>query len=43
MMSHAFRVGPEEGCREHTETQDIIRVISARAATPAERKIYEEG
>jgi uncharacterized DUF497 family protein len=28
---------------EHTEEGDIIRVISARPASPAERKFYEEG
>ena len=27
----------------HTERGDTIRVISARPATPGERKIYEEG
>lgn len=27
----------------HTERGDIIRIISARTTTPAERKIYEEG
>ena len=27
----------------HTEHGDTIRIISARAATPGERKIYEEG
>ena len=27
----------------HTERGDTIRIISARAATPSERKIYEEG
>jgi uncharacterized DUF497 family protein len=27
----------------HTERGDTIRIISARAATPGERKIYEEG
>jgi uncharacterized DUF497 family protein len=27
----------------HTERDDTIRIISARPATPAERKIYEEG
>ena len=27
----------------HTEHGDIIRIISARLATPGERKIYEEG
>jgi uncharacterized protein len=27
----------------HVERGDTIRIISARAATPGERKIYEEG
>jgi len=27
----------------HTEQADIVRVISARLATPAERREYEEG
>ena len=27
----------------HTEREDAVRIISARAATAAERKIYEEG
>ncbi|MGH8703967.1 MAG: BrnT family toxin [Burkholderiales bacterium] len=27
----------------HTEHGDTIRIISARPATPGERKIYEEG
>lgn len=27
----------------HTERGDTIRIISARAATPGERRIYEEG
>jgi uncharacterized protein len=27
----------------HTERGDTIRIISARAATPGERLIYEEG
>jgi uncharacterized DUF497 family protein len=27
----------------HTDRDDIIRIISARPATPSERKIYEEG
>ena len=27
----------------HTERGDTIRIISARPATPGERKIYEEG
>ena len=27
----------------HTERGDTIRIISARAATPSERMIYEEG
>ena len=27
----------------HTERGDKVRIISARAATPRERKIYEEG
>lgn len=27
----------------HTEHGDIIRIISARLATPGERNIYEEG
>jgi uncharacterized DUF497 family protein len=27
----------------HTERGDTIRIISARSATPEERKIYEEG
>ncbi len=27
----------------HTEHGDIIRIISARPATPGERKLYEEG
>ena len=27
----------------HTEREDVIRIISAREATRAERKIYEEG
>ena len=27
----------------HTEEGDIIRIISARTATKAERKLYEEG
>ena len=27
----------------HTESGDIIRIISARPATRAERKFYEEG
>jgi hypothetical protein len=27
----------------HTEEDDIIRIISARAASPAERILYEEG
>jgi hypothetical protein len=27
----------------HTEEGDIIRIISARPASPAERKFYEEG
>lgn len=27
----------------HTERGDIVRIISARLATRAERKIYEEG
>lgn len=27
----------------HTERADIVRVISARPATPAERRAYEEG
>ena len=27
----------------HTERGDTIRIISARPATPDERKIYEEG
>lgn len=27
----------------HTERGDTIRIISARPATPRERKIYEEG
>ena len=26
----------------HTETGDTIRIISARAATPRERRFYEE-
>lgn len=27
----------------HTDRDDTIRIISARAATPNEREIYEEG
>ena len=27
----------------HVEHDDVIRIISARQATPAERKLYEEG
>ena len=27
----------------HTDRNDTIRIISARPATPTERKIYEEG
>lgn len=27
----------------HTDRDDMIRIISARPATPSERKIYEEG
>ena len=27
----------------HVDQDDTIRIISARSATPAERKIYEEG
>jgi len=27
----------------HTEARDIIRIISARAATRPERRLYEEG
>ena len=27
----------------HTDRDDMIRIISARLATPVERKIYEEG
>ena len=27
----------------HTDRDDIIGIISARPATPSERKIYEEG
>jgi len=27
----------------HTEEDDTIRIISARVATRAERKLYEEG
>ncbi len=27
----------------HTDRVDTIRIISARPATPSERKIYEEG
>ncbi|MGH9425669.1 MAG: BrnT family toxin [Terriglobia bacterium] len=27
----------------HTERGDTIRIISARPATPGERKLYEEG
>jgi uncharacterized DUF497 family protein len=27
----------------HTDREDIIRIISARKATPRERAIYEEG
>ena len=27
----------------HTDRGDTIRIISARPATPSERKIYEEG
>ena len=27
----------------HTDCDDTIRIISARPATPSERKIYEEG
>jgi uncharacterized DUF497 family protein len=27
----------------HTEEDDIIRIISARAATRSERRLYEEG
>jgi len=27
----------------HTEHEAAIRIISARAATPSERRIYEEG
>ena len=27
----------------HTDHDDTIRIISARPATPSERKIYEEG
>ena len=27
----------------HTDSDDIIRIISARTATPSEREIYEEG
>ena len=27
----------------HTESEDAIRIISARRATHAERKLYEEG
>jgi uncharacterized DUF497 family protein len=27
----------------HSDRDDTIRIISARAATPSERKIYEEG
>ena len=27
----------------HTDRDDMIRIISARLATPSERKIYEEG
>jgi uncharacterized DUF497 family protein len=27
----------------HTDRGDTIRIISARSATPSERKIYEEG
>jgi len=27
----------------HTDRDDTIRIISARPATPSERKIYEEG
>ena len=27
----------------HTDREDTIRIISARPATPLERKIYEEG
>ena len=27
----------------HTDTENIIRIISARVASKGERKIYEEG
>jgi uncharacterized protein len=27
----------------HTEEEDMIRIIGARAATPHERRIYESG
>lgn len=27
----------------HTEEDDVIRIISARTATPPERRLYEEG
>lgn len=27
----------------HTDQQEVIRIISARPATPAERRLYEEG
>ena len=39
LVAHAVRVNTETGS---TEEEPVIRIISARKATPAERKLYEE-
>jgi uncharacterized DUF497 family protein len=39
LVAHAVRVNTETGSKEE---EPVIRIISARKATPAERKLYEE-
>jgi uncharacterized DUF497 family protein len=39
LVAHAVRVNTQTGA---TEEEPVIRIISARKATPAERSLYEE-
>jgi uncharacterized DUF497 family protein len=39
LVAHAIRIEPQAAS---VEEELIIRIISARKATPAERKLYEE-
>ena len=39
LVAHAIRVGPGSGSAGE---EPVIRIISARKATPAERNLYEE-